>query len=432
MTDKAKMDTLNDRVVNGWNPPSDRFIDKFKYVLIGVGPTALAAGMSMGPGSINSTLQLGAYAGYSQAYLILLAALFTGLSSYVTNYIMIGSHEPGEPAMTAIQLYRKQLGKPITLLISVPVSVAFWFIILSQSMLLGAVINALIPAIPVNVAVLLGGPLLAFIFARDFDGLKKLFSAAAGLLTLIFFINALIIKPDFVALFKGFIPSLPEPGPASIAWGGVVGGSVVGGVYIAHSFAQRNMGFTETKHLKLIKWDVVVMYILFFVWSIGIFISGAQVLNPAGIEIDNILQAAMALEPVAGSFAKNFMLIGILGSLITCIGGMSTINTYIATDILGGEPDFDKNNKMKYGIIAHCLLVSFGIVFSKIAPVKLVVYTLAINTVCGPLVCLASLYMLCKKGVMKIESPLWMKGVVLVVFILNCYAVYNTAVGLFG
>lgn len=280
---EKKLSLAEDRVINGWNPPTDQGIwGKAKYILACMGPTALAASLCMGPGSINSTLQLGAYAGYSQFYLMIIISVLGALIAYISNYIMIGSHEPGEKALTILQLFAREMPKPIAKLIALCVWIPFWFIILSMSSLFGATVNALCPDISNTVAMVVGGPVIALIFTRNMSGIKKIFTGSALILTVLFLINCLLSRPDMAQAVTGIVPSAPVAGNASVAWSGVIGGAIVGGFFVNSCFANRGNGLTETKHLKLIRCDITVMYIIVFIFSSCIMLSAAAVLNPLG------------------------------------------------------------------------------------------------------------------------------------------------------
>lgn len=431
MSNEKNLTLSEDRVMNGWNPPKDGGIaKKFKYILACMGPTALAASLCMGPGSINSTLQLGAYSGYSQFYLIGVTAILGALIAYISNYVMIGTHEPGEKALTMLQVFRREMPKPIAKLIALCVWIPFWFIILSMSSLLGATVNALFPMISNTFAMIIGGPIIALIFTRNMSGIKKIFTASAVILTVLFLLNCVMSNPSTSSAIAGMVPSAPVSGPASVAWSGVIGGAIVGGFFVSSSFANKGSGLTETKHLKLIRCDITVMYSLVFIFGASIFLSAAAVLNPLGGEVNNVIQAANVLGPVAGNAAKYIMLTGLLFAVIQCIGGIANLNTFITADVFGIEADFKKYPKLKWVTVAHCLLVCIGMIFKNFAPVQLTVYVMAINTFFGPIICFGVLYILCKKGVMKIKSPIWMKIVVTIVALINCMAVYNTILGL--
>lgn len=143
-----------------------------------------------------------------------------------------------------------------------------------------------------------------------------------------------------------------------------------------------------------------------------------------------MIQAANVLGPVAGEGAKYIMLAGLLCAVMQCIGSIANLNTFITADVFGIEADFKKYPKLSWVTVAHCLLVCIGMVFKNFAPVQLTVYVMAINTIFGPIICMGILYVLCKKGAMKIKSPLWMKITVVIVALINCMAVVNTIQGL--
>lgn len=87
-----KLSVAEDRLINGWNPPQK---GKLQYILASLGPTALAVGLSMGPGSIGSALQLGALTGYRMLWVMIIIALAMAVESYITNFVIYASHGEG-------------------------------------------------------------------------------------------------------------------------------------------------------------------------------------------------------------------------------------------------------------------------------------------------------------------------------------------------
>lgn len=424
-----KLSVAEDRKINGWNPPAS---GKLKYILASVGPAALGVGLSMGPGSIGSALKLGALSGYRMLWVMLIIALAMAAETYITNYIIYGSHIEGEKASTLIQLFNRKIGKIPSFIITAPVALAFCFVLMSQGTLIGTIVHDLLPFIPAKVAMVLAGPVIALLFSHSFDAVKKIFKYMIGFLTLLFLVNGIVCAPNFIACLKGLVPSLPKSSGEAIAFAGVVGGSCGGVTFILQSYGIRNSGLTEKKHLPLVRIDTLVTCLMFFVWNIGIYISAAAVLNPAGVEVKSALQAALALEPLAGSFAKYIMLLGILAACITSAGGVCTLNSCIIADVLGKEPNPKENPWMKKINIALCLVVSLSIFYGNFSSMDFVVAVMSCMTLAGPFVCIGILYLMLHKDIMKVKVPTWQILVTILILGFNLYAAYNALLGLIG
>ena len=425
--EKQKLTLAEGRLINGWYPPEK---GKLKYIIASVGPAALGVGLSMGPGSIGSALQLGALSGYRMLWVMLIISLAMAVETYITNYVIYGGHVEGTRASTLIQLFRTKIGRVPAFVIAAPGALAFCFVLMSQGTLIGTIINNLVPAIPAPVAMVLSGPVIALIFSRNFETVKKIFKVMLGVLTALFLINGIVSGPDFIACLRGMIPSMPASSEEAVAFAGVVGGSCGGMTFILQSYGIRNNGLTEKKHLKLVVVDTLVTCLMFFIWNLGIYISAAAVLNPAGVAVSSALQAALALEPLAGPFAKYFMLLGILAAVITSAGGVCTLNACIITDIIGKEPNPQETPMMKKINIGLCLLVSFSIFYGNISSFSFVVAVMAGMTLAGPLVCLGILVLMFRRGVMQVQVPTWQKVMVFIILLFNLYAAYNAVLGL--
>ncbi len=425
--DEKKLSLAEDRLIHGWNPPKK---GKLKYIIASVGPAALGVGLSMGPGSIGSALKLGALSGYRMLWVMVIIAAAMAVETYIVNYVIYGSHKEGTPASTLIQLFHQKIGRIPTMIITIPVALAFCFVLMSQGTLIGAIVNNLFPAVPPQAAMLVSGPVIALIFSQNFDSIKKIFKIMIGFLTVLFLVNGVISGPDWLACLKGLIPSMPQSSGEAVAFAGVVGGSCGGCTFILQSYGIRNSGLTEKRHLGLMRCDTLVTCIMFFIWNMGIYLSAAAVLHPAGVEVSSALQAALALEPIAGPFAKYIMLLGILASVITSAGGVCTLNSCIITDILGKEPNPQVTPWMKHITIILSLLVSLSVFYSNFSSMNFVVAVMASMTLAGPLVCIGILILMFKKGIMLVNVPLWQKITVIAILGFNLYAAANALIGL--
>lgn len=302
--------------------PKGNVFKKLAYILAFVGPASMICSTSMGPGTASSCIQAGSMFGYDLLWVVVLSGIMCGGVAY------IGAKTTALSGMNVFDFIKSKIGKIATNILFVVVLCTWMMVIYSQGatmkhlndLLFGTTLS------PFTFGITLA--IIAYLYVSSSNNrIIKIASVMCTIMAVIFFINVFFVKPDFTQLAAGMIPGLPNKEQAIII-AGVIGGSAPGTSAFWYSYSVKNQKWDKPSALSFIKWDQVIFALMFTIFSLGIFLSGAAVLNPAGVQVTSALDAAKAIEPLAGAAGKYIFLLGFWGAVFTTIGGMSTLASY--------------------------------------------------------------------------------------------------------
>lgn len=307
--------------VDNFEMPKGSIFKKLVYILAFVGPASLICSTSMGPGTATSCIQAGAYFGYRLLWVVLLSGLMCGGVAYLGAKVTAITNKP------VYEFIEEKIGRVLSVILFIVVLVTWNMVIYSQGstmmhlnrIMFGDTVGPIAFAITILLIAYL------YVFASN-NSVLKIASIMCTLMAALFFINIFVCKPNLSDLAGGLVPKIPDG--AATVFAGIIGGSAPGTSALWYSYSVKNQGWDKPKALGFIKWDQIIFALLFTVFSLGIFISGAAVLNPNGVQVSSALNAATALEPVAGKFATYIFIAGFWGAVFTTIGGMSTLSSY--------------------------------------------------------------------------------------------------------
>jgi Mn2+/Fe2+ NRAMP family transporter len=95
-------------------------------------------------------------------------------------------------------------------------------------------------------------------------------------------------------------------------------------------------GVTE-KELGLTRLDVVISAVFADLIAFFIIVTNAQTLYPNGISIDTAADAARALEPLAGPYARGLFAIGLIGASLLAASVLPLSSAFVVTEAFGWE-----------------------------------------------------------------------------------------------
>lgn len=412
--------------VQSWNPPN-KLLPKIKYILFAVGPMAVLMSASMGPGSISSLVVAGSELGYTAAWLALISGWLAASVYYVSGKVCALTGE------TPIEVVSRYTHPIVSLLLFLSLLAAWYFVVSLEGYLLMTTTNVLVPGLGQYLlpVVILQIAIIAAIFTGGFDIVKAVLATLVVTLATIFVINTLYIGPDPARVGEGLIPTLLEPGIGQIGFAGIVGGSIgVGPIWYAYIANDNDWGRDD---LPFMAWDQVVFYgVLFSVFSIGIYLSAAATLQ--GVEIGGEVDAALALEPIAGEFAALLFTLGLWAAVFTTIGGMSAVGAYLIGDFINNLPISETdielsldNRAIKVFTLCGIVLSGVGIVFEGQPPLQVMATGMGMLTVVAPVTIFIFLVATLRPDdVGELTGPWYLVGALAVSFCVALYAAYLT------
>ncbi len=119
-----------------------------------------------------------------------------------------------------------------------------------------------------------------------------------------------------------------------------------------------------------------------------IIITVAGTLGAAGIHsVDTAAQAASALEPFAGPFAKLLFALGIIGTGLIAIPVLAGSAAYAVSEALGWKEGLGKTFTQAhgfYGVIIVATLLGLLVNFTPVGPITMLYYAAILNGVMAP------------------------------------------------
>jgi NRAMP (natural resistance-associated macrophage protein)-like metal ion transporter len=228
-----------------------------------------------------------------------------------------------------------------------------------------------------------------FLWRSSFDAVEYS-TASLGMITLCFVVGAIVLHPSRGEVLAGLLPSLPKAEPAKY-WLYAV--SLLGALIAPYLFYFYSSGAVEDK------WDDSYLWINRAVsvtgMVFGAVISGALlivagiVLQPKGIAADSINQIAFVLtEPFP--FWGFALFVASLG--IACLGASLEVAlsfAYTTSQTFGWEwgQNLTPAKHARFSLTyTGAIVIASGLIALGLDPVKLTIYTMALNAAALPVV----------------------------------------------
>ncbi|MCA1023838.1 Nramp family divalent metal transporter [Halobacillus litoralis] len=284
--------------------------------------------------------------------------------------------------------------------------------------------------------------LLAMIFAlfvlgrniyKKIENVMKVFLA---LMTISFIGIAIATVPDIGGIVKGTVGfSIPSSigvhGALLVAISliGAVAGSIANFI---HPYFMREKGWVNPSHKKLQRRDLMFGIVMVIIIDLAIWIVGAEVLNPRGIEVNDINDLSQSLSLYLGHFGFLVFYLGVFCAVYSSVLGYATGLPKLLTDALQilkphrrekyGEKFEDDPMYKWFGLF----LVVTPIVWSvENGPtfVSLTLVTNALNIIGFPVIALGLLFLSNKKSLLGKYTNNWLENIIL--FMATVLAVWS-------
>lgn len=247
-----------------------------------------------------------------------------------------------------------------------------------------------------------------------------------ALTLLTYVVVALLVKQDWSAVaWHTFIPSFTYTEAFFLSLIAILGTNISpylffwqAGEEVEEEVASgklKNMGQgtpTVTKRdIKAIRNDTVIG--MFFSNVIVFFICLAAAGTLYKVGLNNIFdpaEAARALEPIAGDWAKYLFALGIIGSGLLAVPVLSGSASYAVAESFGWKEglyrQFGKAHGF-YGVIVVATLVGILVNFLSISPFQMLIYVAAINGLLAPPLLILILFIANNKKIMGNYTNSW-------------------------
>jgi Mn2+/Fe2+ NRAMP family transporter len=210
----------------------------------------------------------------------------------------------------------------------------------------GLPLHSLLPFLPVWAWGILSGLLgLALVWWGRYSLFEKVCAALVGIMFVTMVGAALLTLPNLPELVAGLVPMIPEGGLVTVlALAGGVGGTIT---LAAYGYWIREKGWTTPGHMRVMRLDNTVAYVVTGVFVLATLVVGAELLYSAGIAVDKTDKGLLALGDVLGdrygTWAGKLFLVGFwaaaMSSLVGVWNGVSMMFADFVGHLRGHGPD---------------------------------------------------------------------------------------------
>lgn len=194
-----------------------------------------------------------------------------------------------------------------------------------------------------------------------------------------------LAHPDWGAAFRGLVvPTMPLTRDAVALATATLGTTLAPwGLAFIQSYAVDKR--LTTASLPYLRIDVITGALLTGVIGFFVVVSCAATLHAKGVSINDAADAAAALEPLAGTLAKDLFAIGLIGAAVLAASILPLSTAYSVSDLTGSPAALDddlRSAPLFYGTFALVTVVGVALVLIPGAPlVAILVLTQVVNAV---------------------------------------------------
>ena len=357
-----------------------------------IGPGVLIAAAFIGPGTVTLCTIAGASFGYSLIWAIVLSTFATIVLQEMSLRIgLVTRMNLAEVIRTSIKSVL--LNRLIILLIISSIIIGNTAYeagnITGASLGISAIINyESINYIPVFIG------LIAFVilYQGDYKILERSLVSLVIIMSISFFITAIMTKPDITNLLNGiFKPQVNSSNLIVVL--GLIGTTVVPYNIFLHSSLVSEK-WNSIDKLKVARIESFISILLGGLVSLSIIITAASVSNQ---NVTGVIDLAKGLEPLYGKFAIYFLGLGLFASGITSSITAPLAAAYVAKSCFGWNNSLKSN---RFRLVWIFILIT-GVIVSmiNINPIEIIKFAQFSNSLLLPIIAITLLWLINDKNI---------------------------------
>ena len=357
-----------------------------------IGPGVLIAAAFIGPGTVTLCTIAGASFGYSLIWAIILSTFSTIVLQEMSLRIgLVTRMNLAEVIRTSIK--SKILNRFIILLIIS--SILIGNTAYEAGNITGASlgISAIIKYESINyIPVFIGLIAFVILIQGDYKILEKSLVSLVIVMSISFFITAIMTKPDITSLLKGvFKPQVNSSNLIVVL--GLIGTTVVPYNIFLHSSLVSEK-WNSIEKLKVARIESFISILLGGLVSLSIIITAASVSNQ---NVTGVIDLAKGLEPLYGKFAIYFLGLGLFASGITSSITAPLAAAYVAKSCFG----WNNSLKSKRFRLVWIFILITGVFVSmiKINPIEIIKFAQFSNSLLLPIIAIILLWLINDKNI---------------------------------
>lgn len=373
------------------------------------GPGFLVAAAFIGPGTVTSATLAGARFGYALIWIVALATLSALVLQEMVGRFSLSTRIDVAAALTKLTRVR---GWRIFFQVLAFLAIVIGCAAYEAGNIVGGGLGLNILA-DVDVrywVVLLSGAAWLLLWRRDYKLIERFLIALVVVMGISFFISALIVRPDFGAILKGFIPRIP--GDSLLLVLALLGTTVVPYNLFLYS-ATILKKWRDAGDIPLMRRDASLSIGLGGLITMAIVVTAAAAYFFKGVVVDNPVDLSLQLSPLYGAMARIFFGIGFFSAGLSSAITAPYAAAWTAAGLFGWKEKGWKFTMVFSTVIAFGLLVSL----TSIQPLKLIILAQVANALLLPVVSLFIVYLLNKREVGEYRNTLLQNLLFLLVFL---------------
>jgi Mn2+/Fe2+ NRAMP family transporter len=209
-------------------------------------------------------------------------------------------------------------------------------------------------------------------------------------------------------------------------------------LYVQSSVVEKGVTPDEYRYTRF---DVVAGTIFAGVVAVFIIVATAATLFPRGLHVDSAADAARALEPVAGPYARLLFALGLLGASLLAAGVLPLATTYMMSEALGIERGVSRTwseAPVFMGMFTGLIVLGAGVALVPGLPlIQVLVGVYVLNGLLLPIELFAMLRLVNDRELMgsHVNGPVYnciAWGIAILVSLLSLALLVQTVLGWFG
>ncbi len=406
----------------------NKVLKKVLLSLATVGPGLFLIGYNIGTGSVTTMAKSGAEYGMSLFWALVLSCVFTFVLMVAYGKVTLVT---GKTALFNIKSEFK-FGWILALYILIA-------LIIGELLALIGVMGIVAELLQEGLKIITGGKtvqtvwiiliivilmylLLWFGHYKQFEKVLTVFVILMGVSFIVVFF---MVKPDFMSVLKGMIPTVPDkPGVMGLI-AAMAGTTCSAAVFIMRSTVVAEKGW-GIDNLKTEKKDAFVSAFMMLFLSGIIMAVSAGTLHVMGLKLENTLEMISLFEPLGGKLAALILIVGITGAGLSTIFPIVLIAPWLISDYTGKPRNL--HTPLYRWLILVGLFFAFGSVFLEQSPPAIMIFSQAFQACILPAVAIPILILLNRKNLMKKYVSGWkmnlgVMAVILFSFLTTYYAI---------
>jgi Mn2+/Fe2+ NRAMP family transporter len=374
------------------------------------GPGFLVAAAFIGPGTVTTATLAGASYGYSLIWVVLIAIFAAIVLQEMVGRFSLSTKI--DVATALVQLTKQKWlkhGFQILAFLAIIVGCTAYE---AGNIIGGSLGLSILTDVPKYLWIILIS-LIAFILLwwRNYKLIEKFLIGLVVIMGISFFITALMVKPDFSGIIKGFIPGVPEKSMLLVL--ALLGTTVVPYNLFLHSSTILKK-WKDKNDIPWMRTDTYLSIGLGGVITISIIVTAAAAYFLQGMVIKSPADLSLQLAPLFGDLAKIFFGIGLFSAGISSAITAPYAAAWTASGLFGWKED-----SWKFKLI-FSMVILFGAIVSIFAlePLHMIVIAQVTNALLLPIVSLFVLYLLNKKETGEFKNTILQNILFVIVFII--------------